>query len=78
VRCRSDAEAQALIARSNGRVLDINHTMSVQVAEGSTRFAEIRGSGVLDDGVLGRLRLLELDGLGNGQWFACKSKLLLV
>jgi hypothetical protein len=54
-----------LIARSNGRVLDINHTMSVQVAEGSTRFAEIRGSGVLDDGELGGLGLLELDGLGN-------------
>jgi hypothetical protein len=39
--------------------------MSVQVAEGSTRFAEIRGSGVLDDGELGGLGLLELDGLGN-------------
>jgi len=66
VRSRSDAEAQALIARLNGRVLDINHTMSIQVAEGSQRFAEIRGSGVLDEGVLGGLRLLELDGLGTG------------
>ena len=54
-----------MIARSHGRVLDINHTMLVQVADRSTRFAEIRGSGVLDDGVLGGLRLLELDGLGT-------------
>jgi hypothetical protein len=54
-----------LIARSNGKVLDINHTMSIQLAEGSQRFAETRGSGVLDDGVLGVLGLLALDGLGN-------------
>jgi hypothetical protein len=47
-------------------VLDINHTLSVQVAQGSRRSAEIWGSGVLDDGVLGGLGLLELDGLGNG------------
>jgi hypothetical protein len=40
-----------LIGRSNRRVLDINHTMLVQVVEGSTRFAGMRGSGVLDDGV---------------------------
>lgn len=52
-----------MIARSDGRVLDINHALSVQVAEGSRRFEEIRGSGVLDDGVLGGLGLLELDWL---------------
>jgi len=50
----------------NGRVLDINHTLSVQVAEGSTRFAEIRASGVVDERVWGGLGLLELDALGNG------------
>jgi hypothetical protein len=66
VRCHSDAEARALIARSDGRVLDINHKMSVQVAEGSTRFEEIRGSGVLDDGGLRGSGLLELDGLETG------------
>jgi hypothetical protein len=66
VRCHSDAEARALIARSDGRVLDINHTMSVQVAEGSTWFAEIQRNGVLDEGALGGLGLLELDGLETG------------
>jgi hypothetical protein len=55
-----------LIARSNGRVLDINHTLSVQVAGGSQRLAEIRGSGISDEGELGGLGLLELDGLGAG------------
>jgi hypothetical protein len=55
-----------LIARSNGKVLDINHTLSVQLAEGSQRFAEIQGSGVLDDGVLGGLGLLEVDELEAG------------
>jgi hypothetical protein len=40
--------------------------MLVRVADGSARFAEIRGSGGLDDGVLGGLGLLELDGLGAG------------
>jgi len=62
VRCRSDADARALIARSNGRVLDRGHTLSVQLAEGSTRFEEIQQSGVLDDGVMGGMCLLELDG----------------
>ena len=55
-----------MIARSNGKVLDINHTLSVQLVEGSQRFAEIRGSGVLDDGELGGVGLLEMDGLGAG------------
>jgi hypothetical protein len=40
--------------------------MLVQVFEGSTRFAGMRGSGVLDDGVLGGLGLLELEWLGAG------------
>ena len=35
MRCRSDADARALIARSEGRVLDRGHTLSVRVAEGS-------------------------------------------
>lgn len=51
-----------MIARSNGRVLDRGHTLSVQLAEGSTRFEEIQQSGVLDDGVMGGMCLLELDG----------------
>jgi hypothetical protein len=40
--------------------------MSVQVAEGSTWFAEIQRNGVLDEGALGGLGLLELDGLETG------------
>jgi hypothetical protein len=55
-----------LITRSNGKVLDINHTMSIQLAEGSQRFAEIQGSGALIDGELGGLGLLEVDELEAG------------
>lgn len=70
MRCRSDAEGRELVSRSDGRVIDRGHTLSVQVVDsdggggGSGRFAEIWASGVVDEGVLGGLRLFELDGFG--------------
>lgn len=74
MRCRSDAEGRELVSRSDVRVIDRGHTLSVQVVDsdggggggGSGRFAEIRASGVVDEGVLGGLRLFELDGFGVG------------
>lgn len=54
-----------MIARSDGRVIDRAHTLSVQIAEGSRRFEEVRGSGVVDEGELGGLGLLDLEFLGG-------------